>query len=159
MTASLTRIMLPTRFAVLSQRAAEYVQLLMSRFDAELHVVHVVPHTDLVLDTGMVAAGSMAMPIASPSPSELLAEADRKLAAFVSETLPEYADRARVFSVIGGVTDELVKHAHHHAIDLIVMGTNADGMLKRLVFGSVGKGTLEGAPCPVLLVPVRGAAR
>ena len=41
--------------------------------------------------------------------------------------------------------------------DLVVMGTHADGVLRRLVFGSVSKQVLESAPCGVLLVPLAAA--
>lgn len=156
MTPEFKRILLPTRFTVLSERAAAYVETLVSRFDAELHVLYVVPHTELIVDPGMPP---VSMPVAGPHPSELLVDAERRLTEFVGTHLPGVGARAKTFSIVGGITDEIIEHAREHEIDLIVMGTHADGMLKRLVFGSVGKGVLEGAPCPVLLVPVRGAPR
>ena len=39
--ASVSRVLLPTRFALLSRRAAEYAKLLVPVLDARLHVVHV----------------------------------------------------------------------------------------------------------------------
>ena len=156
MTASVSRILLPTRFSLLSRRAAEYVKLLVPRLGAELHVVHVVPHTELVMDPGVPG---VSMPVLGPSAPELLDQARRKLEAFVQEVVPELASATVTFAVIGGVTDELTRYVQAQRIDLVIMGTHADGLLKRLVFGSVGKGVLEGVSCPVLLIPVHNAPR
>ena len=156
MSLQLNRVLLPTRFSELSRHAAEYVGLLLGKFDSELHVLHVVPHTEMIVDGGMPP---MSMPIPGPSSQELLADSDRRLLEFVNATIPALLPRTRTFSVIGGITDEIIRHATQHSVDLIVMGTHADGMLKRVVFGSVGKGVLEGSPCPVLLVPARDAPR
>ncbi|MBX3378488.1 MAG: universal stress protein [Phycisphaeraceae bacterium] len=157
MSTSIKTILLPTAFSLLSRRAAQHVLLLESKFNAEVHLLNVVEPTTLMLDQPVPGA-SIPMPVPGTEPSELLAQADRRLHEFAAEVFGDLAARVRVFSVIGGITDEIVRHAQQHKIDLIVMGTHADGALKRLVFGSVGRGVLEGAPCPVLLVPVRGAA-
>ena len=156
MSPNLTRLLLPTRFAVLSLRAAEYVRMLARKFEVQIHVVHVVPFADPLIDPGM---GPVAIPPVGPDSKELLVEARRRLTDFVKEVLPDLAGRTNTFAIIGAVANELVSYAAEHQIDLIVMGTHADSMLKRLVFGSIGKSVLEAAPCPVLLVPVRDAPR
>lgn len=158
MTTKLNAILLPTRFSLLSERAAEYVSLLDSRFESQIHVLHVVEPPVVVVDPAVPGAMA-AMPMALPGSDELLAESDTRLRRFVETHFREPRARIRTFSAIGAVIDEIIHHAQTHAIDLIVMGTHADGLLKRLVFGSVGRGVLESAPCPVLLVPVRDAAR
>ena len=125
-----------------------------------MKLVHVVPHTQLALDSGAGLMGeSAAFPIAGPSAAELITRAERDLALFVTEVLGEIRDQVKTFAYIGGIVEELVRHAQSHSIDLITMGTHADGMLKRVVFGSIGKSVLETAPCPVLLVPVKDARR
>ena len=42
--------------------------------------------------------------------------------------------------------------------DLVVMGTHGRTGLRRFVLGSVSEGFLRIAPCPVLIVPVRGGS-
>lgn len=158
MTKSLNSILLPTRFSLLSQRAAEYVALLSSRFESQVHILHIVEPPVVVVDPAVTGAMA-ALPMPMPPSSELLAEANAKLLQFGDRYFPGAIVRIQTFSAIGTVVDEIVSHAQQHAIDMIVMGTHADGLLKRLVFGSVGRGVLEAAPCPVLLVPVRDAPR
>jgi nucleotide-binding universal stress UspA family protein len=147
---------LPTAFSELSKRAAPYARLLVTTFDAELHVVHVVAHSELVLEASVPGG---AIPVLGPGPQELLTQGRLNLEKFVREVLPDLSDRTRTHAAMGGIVDGLVKYAQVNAIDLIVMGTHADGMLKRVVWGSISKSVMERGPCPVLLVPVHGAAR
>jgi nucleotide-binding universal stress UspA family protein len=42
--------------------------------------------------------------------------------------------------------------AEHEASDLVVVGSHGNGILQRLVMGSVSRHVLHHAPCPVLLV-------
>ncbi len=156
MSVKFERVLLPTRFSTLSRRAAEYVRLLASRFDCEIHVVHVVTQTDLVVEAGIPGSP---IPVFGPPVAELLDEARRNLVGFVADALPGVLIPPVTHAAVGGVTDELIRYTRDRAIDLVVMGTHADGMVKRIVFGSVGKGVLEGASCPVMLVPVHDTPR
>lgn len=50
------------------------------------------------------------------------------------------------------VIESMVSYAEDNRIDLIVMGTMGATGLKRLLVGSVAKGVIEHARCPVLLI-------
>ncbi len=158
--AKFERLLLPTGFSELSRRAAAWAIPLASAFGSEVHVIHVVPHTDLMLAAPAVEPGiGMAMPVPGPPAEELLAGAQASLKRFASEALAPVLAQVRTHAEVGGIVDTLVRYTLAHTIDLIVMGTHADGMLKRLVHGSVGRSVLEMAPCPVMLVPIRDAPR
>ncbi|HVU64875.1 MAG TPA: universal stress protein [Phycisphaerales bacterium] len=153
---TISRILLPTAFSSLSRRAAEYVRLLLPLLDVRVHMVHVTPSTPVAMDP--IVPGATGGVVAPPV-DELLADSRRRLDSFAQENFPEYLDRITLASAFGDVADELLKYIRANQIDLVVMGTHADGMLKRIVWGSVGREVLEGAACPVLLVPVRGVSR
>jgi universal stress protein A len=152
----LKRILLPTAFSELSKRAVPYLRMLATAFDAEIHLVHVVTHAELVLETSVPGG---AIPVLGPGPQELLIQSRISLEKFVRETIPDLSDRTRTFTSMGGIVDEIIAYAQSKSIDLIVMATHADGMLKRIIWGSISKSVMERGPCPVLLVPVHGAAR
>lgn len=152
----LKKILLPTAFSELSKKAVPYVRMLATAFDAEIHLVHVVTHSELVLESSVPGG---AIPVLGPGPQELLAQSRLGLEKFLRETMPDLSDRTRMFTSMGGIVDEIVKYTQTSAIDMIVMGTHADGILKRIIWGSISKSVLERAPCPVLLVPVPGAPR
>lgn len=143
------KILLPVDFSPLSEVAARYGSRLAERFESRIHVVHVVP-------AGALAATvpeQVTKRVASPQPR--LADAQRLLEAFVLRHLAGLPVTQR--AVCGEPAAAIVREASEAAADLIVMGTHADGVMKRLVFGSVSKSVLESAPCAVLLVPLAAA--
>jgi nucleotide-binding universal stress UspA family protein len=54
---------------------------------------------------------------------------------------------------------EVVRAAEHFGVDLIVMTTHGRGGLKHLVLGSVAESVVREAPCPVLTMRPKVAAR
>ena len=57
--------------------------------------------------------------------------------------------------VLEGAPDlQISRYAADAAIDLIVIGTHARGLVRRIFLGSVSKAVMEHAPCPVLMVPL-----
>jgi nucleotide-binding universal stress UspA family protein len=56
---------------------------------------------------------------------------------------------------IGSPAHEITQYAREHGIDLIVLSTNGETGLARLVMGSVAEKVVRLAPCPVLTVPPR----
>lgn len=151
-------ILVPTAFSKLSQLAAPWVIPLARQFGSKVHVVHVVPPTELALPSSTPSmGGTMGVPLSGPSREELMDMSRKHLEQFRTGVLGEIQTQVTTWTTIGPIVDELVSYAQRHHADLIIMGTHADGMLKRMVFGSIGKSVLEAAMCPVLLVPVRGA--
>jgi nucleotide-binding universal stress UspA family protein len=139
-------LLLPVDFSKLSEAAACYARTVSQRFGSRVHAVHVIPLESLVAlhpQQGTAVA-------AAPQPQ--IEEARAALAFFVATHLSGLDVVQRV--LCGGPAVELARYAEDAGCDLVVMGTHADGVLKRLVFGSVSKSVLESAPCAVLLVPL-----
>lgn len=153
--ASITTILLPTGFSDLSRRAAEHARLLSQKHNAVVHVLHVVPPP---VPAEIPATGVPHMPPMS-LPSDTLEIAKSSVERFADEHLPGLSLRPISAVAIGPIEAEIVAYAQKHGVDLIVMGTHADGIVKRLIFGSVSKSVLEHSPCAVLLVPVKDAKR
>lgn len=55
--------------------------------------------------------------------------------------------------------DEIMAAARDHGVDLVVMGSHGHGALYHLFTGSVVTGVLKRIGCPVLVVPLRDAAK
>jgi len=153
--ASITTILLPTGFSDLSRKAAEHARLLGLKHGAAVHVLHVVPPP---VPAEIPATGVPHMPPVS-LPCDTLEIAKASVQRFADEQLPGLTPRPIVAVAIGPIEAEIVAYAQKHGVDLIVMGTHADGMLKRLIFGSVSKSVLEHSPCAVLLIPVKDARK
>jgi nucleotide-binding universal stress UspA family protein len=59
----------------------------------------------------------------------------------------------------GQAAPEIVAHAKEISADLIVMGTHGRGRLQHVLLGSVAERVVHHSSCPVLVVPVRKAAK
>ena len=86
-----------------------------------------------------------------------VAEAEEALERFVQKQLSGIAVPV-VTKVLEGAPDlQISRYAAEAAIDLIVIGTHARGLVRRIFLGSVSKAVMEHAPCPVLMVPLLSA--
>ncbi len=146
----LQKILLPVDFSPLSEIAAHYVARLAGSFGSSIHAIHVVP-----VDSLVSTFPEQSVSVVSP-PQPRIAQAEHRLEAFVAEYLPGLPVERRV--VCGNPAADILRVAAEIGADLITMGTHADGVLKRLVFGSVSKSVLESAPCAVLMVPLAAVA-
>ena len=55
-------------------------------------------------------------------------------------------------AVEGPAWDRIVKYAHEHRVDLVVVGTHGRTWIKHALIGSVAENVVRHASCPVLVV-------
>jgi len=137
------KILVPTDFSKGSENALRYGCELANRFEAELHLVHVLQEGIGDFDAFYALPGNYV--------EELRAEAQRSLDAFLD---PQWNKGQGVKRVIksGAPFVEILRYAKENAIDLIVMGTHGRGMMAHLLMGSVAERVVRKSPCPVLTV-------
>ncbi|MBI3048109.1 MAG: universal stress protein [Acidobacteria bacterium] len=149
---TISRILVPVDFSAHSELALGYATALASRFDASLHLLHVVEDP---VATGAWGSEGV-LPDLTELRKELVADAERRLKAYRSD-----AERTRVPVVttaeMGLTSHTVVEYARALDIDLIVMGTHGRTGVAHLFMGSVAERVLRHAPCPVLTV--RAGAR
>lgn len=137
----LNRILVPTDFSGTSEAALRYGVALARAFKAQLHLLHVPEHpgeaAEIEYPIGLFENMQNA---ANDRLGHLLPEAEAR------ELRPECAMR------LGKPTDEIVRYAAEHEMDLIVMGTHGREGVTRAVLGSVAEKVVRRAPCPVLAV-------
>ena len=141
---NLKSILVPSDFSECSDEALRYALELARRFDAELHLLHVVQ--DPI--TQPWAAEGFSVPL-----FEIVDEWQKQAMARLKAAVPE-ADRARVtvVSVVATPYAEILDYANAHRIDLIVMGTHGRGGVTHMLLGSIAERVVRRAPCPVLTV-------
>jgi len=126
----LKKILFPVDFSAHCVGAARYVEAIAGRFDAELTLIHVVPHphyNDLIPE--------------SP------AQRQRRLDSFLAKEL-EYFRVQRVLAE-GEPATAIVDHALHGHFDLIMLPTHGLGDFRRFLLGSVAAKVLHDSDCPV----------
>lgn len=139
------RILVPTDFSETSRFAVSRACTLARRFDAEIHLVNVLP----LLDLG---------PVAMDVPAVSRMDIEERWTRAVRDELDAIARESRVtVRVTSEVTRghpfvEIVRYARARQIDLIVMGTHGRGAVEHMLLGSVAEKVVRKAPCPVLTV-------
>ena len=132
---ALKHILVATDFSECSDAALEQGHALAATFDASLHLLHIVT-APLHKEWAWYEPGA-----------EFLAH--RRLDWLVASGNFR-RDRVVVATGWGDPSDEILKYARKHQVDLIVCGTHGRRGWDHVVMGSVAERVVRRAPCPVL---------
>jgi nucleotide-binding universal stress UspA family protein len=139
-------------FSEASRLAMQEAAELTRRLDGQLELLHVHPPTPPA-----VAIEAL------PATPDVLESVIREIQDTMAQWVEEAARIARrpVRSTInpGSPADEIVRFVRGQALDVVVVGTHGREGLTRLLLGSVAERVVREAPCPVLVIPRRDAAR
>src|ERR1700723_2398302 len=135
------RILVPTDFSEISQRALEFAKVIAKEGNSELLLLHVDPPIDLI--TSPEAAWIDVSEIQSQREEQM----EQSGAALRSQGF-----RAQAISGTGPLCDEILSTVKQYRVDLIVLGTHGKKGLERLMVGSDAEAILRHAGCPVLSV-------
>ncbi len=138
------RILHPTDFSERSETAWAYAKSLAKKYEAELHLIHVMQESVAVLPESSIA-------VAAPAANlpELIDAAENGLRQYEVESPARITDRR----VLHGLSaEEIVRYAKDAEIDLMVIGTHGRTGLAHVLLGSVAEKIVRRAPCAVLTV-------
>ena len=142
---TLKNILVPSDFSECSGQAMRYGLELARKFDATLHLVHVVQDPA----TQPWAAEGFAMPLLEVT-EEWLKEARNAPQPRQCRKRTGRASASRHCSVPS--IPKMLRYAQDEEIDLIVMGTHGRGGVSHLLLGSIAEKVVRRSPCPVLTV-------
>jgi nucleotide-binding universal stress UspA family protein len=155
------RFLIPTDFSDSSQAAVGYGLDLAERVDGEAFLLHVVEgHPTCRHQVGGLPAlfknyidpdsGIPFYPVHQRVIyRDLIEEAQWKLAAMVP---PRYHDRVRAIVTAGKAVDEIIRVAREQRADLIMMGNQRRGVLRRLLRRTMAERVGRKVPIPVIVV-------
>lgn len=140
------KILFPTDLTEASNGAASYALTMASHYEAELYVVHVV-------DTSGEAAGFYLPHISYENlDREMVENAKKMLDNYCAKNFKDLKGLHK--EVAQGVPyEEILKAAKDNDIDLVIMGTFAQGRLDHFLFGSTTERVMRKIDRPVLVVP------
>lgn len=141
------RVLWPTDFSELSLRGGRYARGFCERFDAELHIIHVVP-PPLSPDVSLVVPAEVPVAVSEP---ELLEASQATLDKLIAE---QFGQSAKIVSKIlfGNPWPSICNYAKDNDIDLIIVTTHGRTGLSHVLIGSTAERIVQHAPCPVLTV-------
>jgi nucleotide-binding universal stress UspA family protein len=144
------KVLLATDFSDCAKTAQDYAAAFAEQFQAELHVLHVVVDTSL-----MVAEYGAALTLPPDYLEQLKSQAKHGVDRIVSASVKRSG--AGISAVrLGSPPLEIVKYAGEHGIDLIIIGTHGRGGFMHLLLGSCAERVVRKAQCPVLTVRPAG---
>jgi nucleotide-binding universal stress UspA family protein len=142
------RILVPTDFSESADVALAHALRLADRFDASLHLLHVVSE----LNAAWYGLAEAEDRTAAGLEAQIRSVAQKRL----SEIAPDRSSFDVQSDVVQRLnldeTDTVLEYVAEHAIDLVVMGTHGRRGISRLMLGSVSNKVIRRAPCPVLTV-------
>lgn len=134
------KILVPFDFSPASERALKWAQdLTQSLGGGSIHMIYVMSSLPAI-------GAASAIPLSVPCEEDL-----DQLEATLREVAARYAPGATIEAVLGDdIATNVLNAASTRAFDLIVMGTQGRGGVKRLVLGSVADNIVRNASCPVV---------
>jgi len=139
-----------------AEQVLPHVEALATKFGSAVTLLRAT-----TIDRTLVHLPAHMLPAGFPATNPIsMVEADRHAAstylADVTQRLSNQNFAVEYEVVPGGAADVIIETAGRLHADLIAMTTHGEGGLGRIVFGSVAGAVLHRAPCPILLVRVRG---
>jgi AGCS family alanine or glycine:cation symporter len=143
-------ILFPVSLTDISPVVAPYVATVAKRFDAKLHLLHVLRRFDWFVDTYVSQPSETDFKsIASDFENQLLSRAQQTLEAFKDKHF-KGLDIVKSTVVSGTHYKKILDYVESEKIDLIIMGTGSP--LQKAVFGSVADKVAKLSSVPVMLV-------
>ncbi len=139
-------ILAPMDFSETSVLALDHAKALAEKFNAALHLLHVLPDPHAPA-WALFAAG---IPI-DQLRVRWAQRARRRLDALLT-TEEHAALRVVTATRVGYTFLEIIRYAETHEVDLIVLGSHGHGPVEHMLLGSVAERVVRRAPCPVLTV-------
>jgi nucleotide-binding universal stress UspA family protein len=140
MAVQVRRVLVCVQFNQSQETTVRYACLLAERFNAELHVLHVLEETP-------------EPDVATLPPDEAICatEGEETILAGVVPTEFEEKLIVRRAVVFGVPWVAIVRYSWEHEIDVIVLGPSHRSRLGRWVWGSLTDEVVHHAPCPVMV--------
>ena len=147
----LDRILVPTDFSDFSKPAMLYACAMAARFEAELHLLHVVPDPAMLVPE----AAAFSIETMQAQSESLVKDAQAALQKLPTNDWENKKTIVREVRV-GAAFMEIIDYAREKSIDLIVIGTHGRSGLMHVLMGSVAERIVRKSPCPVLTVKPEG---
>lgn len=146
-------ILLPTDLSNTSLSAGEYAMELASKYDAQIHLLHVLEKTPPILAIrSLDLSQEKILKSFEEEGKKLLENVVKKLA----KKRPDEAIKMLPVLRKGIDYDEIVKYSKEQKIDVIVIATHGRTGLLHTLLGSVAEKVIRYAKCPVLVITPHG---
>lgn len=140
-------ILIPTDFSSCAEHALTKAVDLAQRFDATLHVLHVVDELDpefYDVDDAQKRATEIR--------TQIREAAQERLSRFIPDDEPVEINTSVSVHLSFDVAATIHEYIDEYGVDLVVMGTHGHRNIERLMLGNVADKLVRHAECPVITV-------
>jgi nucleotide-binding universal stress UspA family protein len=144
------KILWPTDFSSIAEKALPHVKSLTERYGAEIHVLYVIE--DVAHHDGWYGA------FEKKRVQELMEHAGKTATKRLSQICEKYLDGCPLYIkhvAVGDPAQEILKLINAEKVDIVVMASH--GEKGHFRFGSVTEKVLKNSPVPVTIIPVAPA--
>lgn len=141
------KILWPTDFSSISEKALPHVTSLTEQYGAEIHVLYVIE--DIAHHDGWYGA------FEEKRVNELMAHANKTASNRLGQICEKYLDGCPLYIkhvAIGDPAREILNMVEKEKVDIVVMASH--GEKGNFRFGSVAEKVLKNSPVPVTVIPV-----
>ncbi|HRP33238.1 MAG TPA: universal stress protein [Agriterribacter sp.] len=142
------RILVPTDFLPTAEKAFRFALDLAARAKGTI----ILYHTYTSVESAYIGTEKTRKQYNAQSEANIV----KRLQRLKKKVLGE-SNEVAVSTIVGRtpLIDNILGFAEHNHIDLIIMGTQGAGSLKKKIIGSVAARVIEQSDLPVLLVPAK----
>ena len=138
------KILCPLDFSEFTDEIMQYATDIAKRYDAELHLLHVVPNPTYFTPYESFLTPENIIAIEGTIEKEVTRNFDKVLKGI---DIP-----AKTVSKIGAAFVEIIEYIKAEGIDLVVMGTHGRSGIEHILIGSVAEKVVRKSPCPVMTI-------
>jgi len=142
------KILCPVDFSEFTNDIIMFAVEIAKRFDAELHLLHVIPNLNYFT------------PYESFMTPENLVAIERSIEKEVEKDFEKIAKKIDIpFKKViktGVAFVEIIDYIKEESISLVVMGTHGRSGIEHILIGSVAEKVVRKSPCPVLTIRPKG---
>ncbi len=138
------RILFPVDLSKQSRVVAEHAAVMVEKFQAELHLIHVIARYEGPTFSSV-----------SDIIDQIKENVTKELDAFARDHFPDVSP-LETHVLVGHTGRQVLNYIEKHRISMVVMGTHGRSGLGNVFFGSVAQRVVQNAKVPVLTVhPVK----
>jgi nucleotide-binding universal stress UspA family protein len=143
----LKKLLWPTDFSAIAEKALPYVKSISQRYDAEIHILYVIE--DIAHHEGWYGT------FEEKRVHELMVHANRTAAERLNQICEKYLEGCPLYIkhvAIGDPAREILNLVEREKVDLVVMTSH--GKKGNFRFGSVAEKVVKNSPVPVTVIPI-----
>jgi nucleotide-binding universal stress UspA family protein len=147
------KILYATDLSDAAREAMSWAKSLTAKYDAEITIIHIIPDAPKEIDT---FGADRTKPSIDKERETAIAAKQEEILQLCKERnkdQPECKiDLDHIIVKVGKPIQEILNTVDNGDFDMVIMGTYSQGLIAKVLLGSVAKGVVEQCPVPVLTV-------